>query len=181
MNTNYLIETERLGLRKWMEEDADSLYEYAKDPDIGPITGWPAHKSREVSLDTIRHVLDGPECYAICEKEKGIAIGSIELMISTRAAKGNKEAELGFWMGKPFWGRGYMPEAAKALIERGFTTLGLETIWCGYFDGNQKSKRTQEKMGFTYHHTNEKVELPLLGEVRTEHLNILTKEQWEER
>ena len=42
-----MLETERLILRKWKEEDAESLFEYAKDPEIGPAAGWPPHKSVE--------------------------------------------------------------------------------------------------------------------------------------
>ena len=54
-----MLETERLTLRAWAETDAESLYSYAKDPDIGPIAGWPAHRSKEESLNTIRHVQGG--------------------------------------------------------------------------------------------------------------------------
>lgn len=63
-----ILQTERLKLRRWEESDADSLYEYAKDSDIGPIAGWPLHKSVEESLSVIKDVLNGAECYAICEK-----------------------------------------------------------------------------------------------------------------
>lgn len=63
-----MLETERLLLRKWTEKDADSLFEYAKDPDVGPIAGWPPHQSAEESLSIIRNVLNGAECYAICER-----------------------------------------------------------------------------------------------------------------
>ena len=65
------MKTKRLVLRKWTEADAESLYEYAKDSEVGPIAGWPPHKSVEESLDVIRNVFNGPECYAICEKENG--------------------------------------------------------------------------------------------------------------
>ena len=77
-----MLETERLLLRKWTEEDADSLFEYAKDPEVGPIAGWPPHRSREESLDVIRNVLNGRECYAICEKGNPKAIGAIELILN---------------------------------------------------------------------------------------------------
>ncbi len=80
--------------------------------------------------------------------------------------------------GEPFWGRGYMPEAAYALMKRGFETLEMTTIWCGYYDGNKKSKRVQEKLGFIYHHTCDEVPVPLLNEVRVGHTNVITKEQW---
>ena len=71
-----MLETERLILRKWTEEDAESLFEYAKDPEIGPAAGWPPHKSVEESRAVIKNVFDGAECYAICEREKNIAIGA---------------------------------------------------------------------------------------------------------
>ncbi len=61
-----ILETKRLLLRRWEETDAQSLYEYAKDPAVGPIAGWPPHKNAEESLDVIRHVFTGAEGYAIC-------------------------------------------------------------------------------------------------------------------
>jgi len=176
-----ILYTERLILRPWTAEDASSLYEYARDPDVGPIAGWPAHKSEEESLDVIKNVFNGKECYAICEKENNIAIGAIELKLNghTDMTERDDECELGYWLGKPFWGRGYAPEAAKALMDRGFSDLGMTTIWIGYYDGNHKSKRVQEKLGFAYHHTCDEVDVPLLGEVRVGHTNYMTKEMWE--
>ena len=156
-----MLETKRLILRKWTEADDADLFEYAKDPDVGPIAGWPPHKSVEESRNVIKNVLNGAECYAVCEKGSNTAIGAIELIL------------------KPFWGRGYIPEAAAELIRRGFEDLGMTTVWCRYFDGNQKSKRVQEKLGFVFHHTDSEVPVPLLDEVRTDHTNILTKERWE--
>lgn len=76
------METERLVLRKWKESDKESLYECAKDPDVGPAAGWPAHKNAEESEFVIKNVLNGVECYAICEKGSDVAIGSIELKLN---------------------------------------------------------------------------------------------------
>lgn len=177
-----MLETERLILRKWTEEDAESLFEYAKDAEIGPAAGWPPHKSVEESRAVIKNVFDGAECYAICEKEKNIAIGAVELKLNghTNITKRDDECELGYWLGQPFWGRGYMPEASRELLRHGFEDLGMTTIWCAYYDGNMKSKRVQEKLGFVYHHTCNEVPVPLLHEVRVEHTNVMTKEHWEE-
>lgn len=177
-----MLETQRLILRKWTEEDAESLFEYAKDPEVGPITGWPPHKNVEESKNVIRNVLNGAECYAICRKENNIAIGSIELILNshTDMTERDDECELGYWLGQPFRGRGYMPEAARALLQHGFEDLGMTTIWCGYYDGNQKSKRVQEKLGFLFHHTCNEVPVPLLNEIRVGHTNIMSKERWEE-
>lgn len=176
------METERLILRKWKAEDAVSLFEYAKDPEVGPIAGWPPHSSIEESKNIIKNVLSGAECYAICEKNNDIAIGAIELRLNghTDMTERDDECELGYWIGKPFWGRGYMPEAAKELLKRGFEELGMTKIWCGYYDGNQKSKRVQEKLGFVFHHTCDEVPVPLMNEVRVGHTNLLTKERWDE-
>lgn len=175
-----IMETERLLLRKWKDTDAESLFLYARDPEVGPIAGWTPHRSVEESLDVIRNVFNGAECYAVCEKQGGKAIGAIELKLNghTDMTERDDECELGYWLGRPFWGKGYMPEAAREMIRHAFEDLGMKTIWCGYYEGNQKSKRVQEKVGFIYHHTCENVPVPLLNEVRTGHTNIMTKEHW---
>ena len=175
-----MLKTERLILRKWKMTDAESLFEYAKDPDVGPIAGWPPHKSVEESRNVIEYVFNGKECYAICEKENNIAIGAVELKLKghTDMTESEDECELGYWLGKPFWGRGYMPEAAAELLRRGFEDLKMTTIWCGYYDGNIKSKRVQEKLGFEYHHTCDEVPVSLLNEVRVGYTNVMTKERW---
>jgi len=175
-----IIKTQRLLLRPWLETDAESLYEYAKDADIGPIAGWPPHASVEESLSVIRNVFTGAECYAICEKGSDRAIGCIELKLKghTDMSELDDECELGYWIGKPFWGKGYIPEAARALIRHGFEELGMTTIWCGYYEGNSKSERVQKKLGFVYHHSCNEVPVPLMHETRTGHTNVLTKKQW---
>ncbi len=178
-----MMETERLILRRWTDADADSLFEYAKNPAVGPIAGWPPHKSIEESKEVIRNVFNGAECYAICEKDNNAAIGAIELMLNghTDMTERDDECELGYWIGQPFWGRGYVPEAAEMLLRRAFQELGMTTVWCGYYDGNQKSKRVQEKLGFVFHHTCNEVPVPLLNEVRIGHTSVLTKKQWERK
>ena len=56
----------------------------------------------------------------------------------------------------------------------------MRRVWCAYYDGNVKSKRAQEKIGFKYQRTAENVDVPLLNEKRTGHINSLTKAEWEE-
>ena len=96
-----MLETERLLLRRWTEEDTASLFTYAKDPEVGPIAGWPPHKSEEESKSVIKNVFNGAECYAICEKGKGIAIGAVELKLNghTDMTERDDECELGYWLG----------------------------------------------------------------------------------
>lgn len=174
------IETERLILRPWLLTDNRDLYEYAKDPAVGPPAGWPPHTSVENSKEIIKTVLAVDETYAVCLKEDNKAIGSIGLMIgkASNFDLPETEGEIGYWIGVPLWGKGLIPEAVKELQRHGFEDLKLEKIWCGYYDGNIKSKRVQEKCGFTYHHTKENIECVLLDEIRTEHITCLTKEDW---
>lgn len=169
--------TERLILRPFEESDAESIYEYAKNPDVGPVAGWPVHTSVENSLEIIRSVLTVPETYAVCLKEDKKAIGSIGLMVGLASSLGlpGDEAEVGYWIGEPFWGQGLIPEAIKCVIKHAFDDLGLQRLWCGYFDGNEKSKRCQEKCGFVYHHTNKDIHWELMDDIRTEHITVLDR------
>ena len=141
------LETERLILRPWKEDDAESLYKYAKNPEVGPIAGWPVHTSVENSREIIKSVLAADETYAVCLREDNVAIGSIGLtppaQSHTKAA--DDEIEIGYWIGVPYWGQGLIPEAVRALQKHAFLDLGCSAIWCGYYDGNEKSKRCQEK------------------------------------
>ena len=109
------FKTERLILRPWEESDAESLYEYAKDPAVGPIAGWPVHTSVENSLEVIKGVLSADETYAVCLKEDNAAIGSIGLIppAQSHTAAAEDETEVGYWIGVPFWGQGLIPEAVR--------------------------------------------------------------------
>ena len=89
------------------------------------------------------------------------------------------ECELGYWIGKPFWGQGLIPEAAGELLRYAFEDLGMGAVWCGYYDGNVKSRRVQEKLGFVYQYTTHDLDVPLVNERRTGHTNLLTKARWE--
>ena len=175
-----MIETERLILRRWRIEDAEAMYELCKDPDIGPKAGWAPHKDVEESKFIIENVLTGPEAYAICFKEDETKpIGCIELKTHCDHVKADDECELGYWLGKPYWGQGIMPEAAKTLIKRAFTELGMNRIWLCFYDGNNNSNRVSQKLGFKYQWTHNEVDVPLLNKKSTEHGTMLTKEDAE--
>ena len=171
------IETDRLILRKWEIKDDKSMFKYASNKEVGPMAGWPAHDSIETSRKIIKELINHPYCFAICLKEDiDNPIGCVELKTTTDMSDKKDEYELGYWIGMPYWGNGFAGEASNALIKYGFEDINLSAIWCGYYDGNIKSKRVQEKLGFVYHHTTNDVYVSAMKETRIGHANILTKE-----
>ena len=176
-----ILKTERLILRPWRKSDAEDLYKYAKDERVGSIAGWPPHKSVEESAEVIRTMFSQKWVFAVTLKENDVAIGCIGLILGEKSnfPISEKEGEISYWIGVPLWGKGYIPEAIREVVRYGFEELKLESIWCGYFDGNEKSKRAQEKCGFRHHHTEPEKCYPLINEIRIEHVSRMTRQEWE--
>lgn len=175
-----ILQTKRLLLRPWENGDAEDLYEYAKDPLVGPIAGWPVHTNIEFSKRILKTVLSEPGIFAVVLKQTNRPIGSIGLTLGKESTLNieEDEGEIGYWVGVPYWGQGIIPEAATELLRYGFEELGLKRVWCGYFEGNTKSRRVQEKCGFQYHHTNRDIYWELMNDIRTEHVTCLSRERW---
>ncbi len=145
-----MMETDRILLRKWQESDADALFKYASDPDVGPRAGWPPHKSVEESREIIKTVFNTDTMWAVVLKETGEAIGCAGYL---PAANSNlnipgDECEVGYWIGKPYWGRGICTEALKLVIDYCFNVKGFKSLWGDFFPQNPASGRVMEKCGF---------------------------------
>lgn len=175
-----MLETERLILRPFTEEDAEDLFTYASDPRVGPPAGWQPHGSVEESREIIRTVFSDPLAMAVVLKETGRVIGSAGFVDRHRAELPGPDGEIGYAISPDYWGRGLIPEAVEELLRFGFEELGLETIWCGYFDFNGKSRRVVEKCGFRYMLT-DRTFVDLIGEEQTELHYALTREEWAAR
>ena len=177
-----MLETKHLFLRPWEEneQDARALYEYAKDPAVGPAAGWPPHRDVGESRRIIHNILCTPEIYAVLPKETGRPAGCAGITFGKtgRSWLKEREAEIGYWIGVPFWGRGYATEALEFLIRRCFTDLDMRVVWAAYYDGNEASRRVQEKCGMKWHHTREHTFCDLLGEYRDEHFMKITRKEW---
>lgn len=168
-----VIETERLILRPWREDDSEDLYKYASDPEVGPAAGWAVHTSVEDSLNVLRTILIKPATWAITLKPSDEPVGSIGVF-PTSVSIGGGEPEIGYWLARPLWGNGYVPEAVRALIARCFAQ-GAERVWCAHAVKNDKSRRVIEKCGFTCRCT-EAWKSPL-GEVRESRYYSIEREQ----
>ncbi len=103
------METNRIILRPWRESDADTLFKWASDPNVGPRAGWPPHKSMEESLEIIRTVFnDATNTWAIELKKTGEAIGAMGYGPSCECNLPAREGEplIGYWVAKPYWNQG---------------------------------------------------------------------------
>lgn len=173
-----ILETERLLLRPFEDSDAADLYEYASDPRVGPMAGWPPHKSVEESREIIRTVFSAPNTFAVVDKLSGKAVGSAGFVGRHQALLPGPDDEIGYALNPAFWGRGLIPEAVRELLRYGFEDLGLSAIWCNHWEPNQKSRRVIEKCGFLYRFT-EKTWEELMEEERAVCYYALTKEEWQ--
>ena len=176
-----VLETRRLILRPWREDDAADLYHYAKDPRVGPAAGWAVHKDEADSLHILRTVLmnDGKAenevTWAVTIKGSDEPVGSIGIFPS-EVSLGEGEPEIGYWIGVPFWGQGYIPEAVRFLLRHCFEK-GAEQVWCSHFEGNEKSRRVIEKCGFQYRCTQDWF-VPAFNETRKALYYSVSREDW---
>lgn len=171
--------TDRLLLRPWEPTDAEQLFRIASDPEIGPAAGWPVHTSLEHSREIIYKEMMRPGNYAIIPKSVRKVIGAIDLKFGSdgNICLEEGDAEIGYWIGTEYWGNGYVPEAAKALIDYGFGTLHLNNIWCLCKEDNHNSRRVQEKCGFRYVRSGT-INDPIYGPLEMRFTRI-TRDEWE--
>lgn len=159
------------------EKDAADVFEYARDPKVGPIAGWPPHRDVDESRTIIRTVFAAPGTAVMELKENGKVIGTVGFVDRHRTEFPGPDDEIGYALSPAYWGRGLMPEAVREVLRHGFEDMGLNTIWCAHYDGNDKSRRVIEKTGFRYRFS-ENGRVELMDEVRLEHYYALTKEEW---
>lgn len=147
------IETERLYLRPFEKKDLEDFYEYASVEGVGEMAGWKHHESKEETQGILDMFISGDKTFAICLKDSGKVIGSLGVERYSMEDKLSeffdlKGREIGYVLGKPYWGKGYMPEAVKAVISYLFGELDYDFLTCGYYDFNSQSKSVQMKCGF---------------------------------
>ena len=147
------IETERLILRPFKESDLADFYEYASVEGVGERAGWAHHKSIDESREILARFIEEDKTFAICLKESNKVIGSLGVEKYGAEDKltefdGYRGREIGFVLLKDYWGRGFMPEAVKAVMNYLFEELDFDFLLCGYYNFNEQSKKVQEKCGF---------------------------------
>jgi len=151
LSTMNSYETDRILLRPWRDSDAEALYKYASDPEVGPRAGWPPHKNVEESRNIIRTIFSGEGMWAVIWKKTNEAIGCVGYLPASASNLKieSNQCEVGYWVAHPYWGMGICTEALGLVIDYCFYTKGVSTLWGTYFPSNPASGRVMEKCGFT--------------------------------
>ena len=146
------LETERLVLRVRTVADAEAIFDYASRPEVSYPAGFPPVKTLEDEIYYLEHILPErnqkdnlPAGYGIVVKGTDKVIGSVDF----NHRHEDDVLEIGYTLHPDYWGRGYVPEAARTLIDLAFKDLGLHKIELTCFDYNVQSQRVAEKLGFT--------------------------------
>lgn len=149
------LRTERLLLRPFTPKDATIVQKLAGDKAIADTTLHIPHPypdgqaERWISAHAPRFRDGRGAIFAITLPVVGQVIGSIGLVI----VPDYQRAGLGYWLGEPYWGKGYMTEAASEVLRYGFAELGLNRICADHFARNPASGRVMEKIGMQYEGT----------------------------
>ena len=141
---------ERVIIRDLLFKDADSYYEFGKNPNVGPNAGWKPFPSREIANRNLSNLILNKDTYAITLKEDNkTLIGTISIY-NYGIRKYNKVKSLGFSLNEAYWGQGLMTEVVKLVIRYVFTKTDCELLEVGHHTDNYGSKRVIEKCGFNY-------------------------------
>jgi ribosomal-protein-alanine N-acetyltransferase len=152
--TNLVLETERLILRAFTQNDLADFFAYASVPGVGEAAGWLHHTSLETSQQILDLFLTDKNQFALYHKADKKVIGSLGAKKSwtdeKEAYNHLKALEFGYVLSKDYWGLGLVPEASRAFIAYAFETLKLDALSICHFLENDQSRRVIEKLGFTY-------------------------------
>lgn len=143
------IQTDRLILRPFGPEDAPDVQRLAGEKVIAAKTQSLPHPYEDgmaedwIASHEANYAAGKIVCFAVTERDGGALAGAVGLTVY----KDSNAAELGYWIGTPFWGRGYATEAARAVLAFGFEEMGLHRIHARHMASNPASGRVLEKIG----------------------------------
>ncbi|KAB2336054.1 GNAT family N-acetyltransferase [Cytobacillus depressus] len=147
-----ILDGDRIILRSLSLDDAEMIERYASDYELAKTTlniphPYPKGSAKAFVANVLEEETEGRNVtFAIVGKEDHNLIG----LIGLRPVKAYRRGELGYWIGKPFWGNGYGTEAAKLVIKYGFEALNLNRIYAAAFTSNPGSWRIMEKCGMKH-------------------------------
>jgi len=172
------IDTERLRIRPYAESDIAELIPLIGTREVAETTLRIAHPYTEQDAKAFLEIAKEPGklWLAITLRADGRQIGGIGLRIDEQ----HQHAELGYWLGLPYWGLGYATEAARAMLRYGFRELGLHRIFASHFKHNPASGNILKKLGMRYEGC-QREHLLKWGHFVDSELYGLLRQEWETR
>lgn len=173
------LNTARLILRPVGEADIDDLVAFAGDADVALMTARIPHPyTRRDGEHAVRSFQQGDQqgtgvTFAIERGDDHQFMGVVGLELPSDQSVGI----LGYWLGKPFWGCGYMTEAAARVVEHCFETLNLDAVRATALSENQASINVQEKIGFGFKKIISEPR-PARGDTQEVPLREITRQEW---
>lgn len=177
MNTTTpVLETERLILRPFEENDLADFFDCCRNPNLGNNAGWKPHETLEESREALHAVfMSHSGIWAILQKEDSHVIGSVGIIDDPKRDNPNARM-LGYWLKESHWGLGIMTEAVKAVLDYGFNRLNLSLITANCYPDNIRSRQLLLKNNFLYEGTLHQAERTYKGIVYDHFCYYLTKD-----
>jgi len=176
MNSPPTLETERLRIRPYSEADIPELLPLVGERAVAATTFRIAHPYTEQDARSFLELAKQSDklWLAITLRSEGQQIGGIGLRIEQQ----HQHAELGYWLGLPYWGQGYATEASREMIRYGFEQLGLNRIFATHFKHNPASGRVLKKIGMQYEGC-QREHLLKWGEFVDSEMYSILRREWE--
>lgn len=170
------LETERLRIRPYSEADIPELLPLVGAREVAATTLRIAHPYTEEDARGFLELAKEPDklWLAIALRADGRQIGGIGLRIERQ----HQHAELGYWLGVAYWGKGYATEAAREVLRYGFEDLGLHRIFATHFKHNPASGRILKKVGMSYEGC-QREHLLKWGEFTDSEMYGILRREWE--
>jgi RimJ/RimL family protein N-acetyltransferase len=169
------LETERLTLREWRDYDFDSYATFLADPAVARfLSGEPLSRTdawRNLAIIVGHWVLRGYGMWAVERKEDGAFVGRVGLW----NPEGWPGLEVGWTLGREFWGHGYATEAARAAMNFAFLTLDVERLLSVIDTRNRASQKVAERLG---EQRGERRQIAVQGKSFTVDLWSISREAW---
>ena len=180
MHRWFPLNTERLLLRELTEADLADVHEYGSDPEVSRFECW-GPNTQEISHNVVQGWLKQQQQWPREEVNLGAELKHHRKLIGvvTLRVKGeeNRTADFGFAFNKRYWNQGYATEAARALIDAAFSSLGVHRVWAGCDSRNVGSYRVMEKLGMR-REAHLRKDVWQKGEWRDSYRYAILEEEW---
>lgn len=175
------IETERMVLRPLTMADAEDVFAYSRDPEVGPRAGWEPHANIEATYEVMQTVFIGqPHVFGMELRATNTVVGSVGLLPDPRR-ENDEVLMIGYALSRAWWGQGLMTEAVAALLRYAFDEINpaLTAVTSYTYPFNKPSQRVLEKNGFVFEASLSLAEKRYDGEVFGNDFFLLTRERYE--